>query len=217
MSRQKANTDRRKGDGRVVRESATETEETSGPARRPWVAAQMFLTSGVGVHERAINASDLAFRDAGIGDCNRVKVSSMIPAGCKLIERNEGMKLLEGGQVLFAVLAPAETIEPDQRIATAVALAIPDDGRPGCVAEVFSQEGVGKTADQAARQAQEMALEMLASRMGVEFNPKKEYRKGKKTYRIGETAVRAQQISVEASGDQQNQYTNIVAALVFIM
>jgi arginine decarboxylase len=141
------------------RKSETGTDQDPGarakgggePVPKPLVPTRMFLTSGVGVHERQINASDLAFREAGIGERNRVQVSSMIPPGCALISRKEGVKLLEGGQILFAVLAPAETIEPDQRIAAAVALAIPDDDRTGCIAEVYSQEGIGKTADQAAR------------------------------------------------------------------
>jgi arginine decarboxylase len=217
MSRKKADTGRRKAESRGVRESGPEAEGSDGLARKSLVPTKMFLTSGVGVHERQINASDLAFRAAGIGECNRVQVSSMIPPGCELISRAEGEKLLAGGQILFAVLAPAETIEPSQQIASAVALAIPDQGRTGCIAEVFAQESLGKTADQATRQAQEMALEMLASRLGVEFDVKKEYRKGKKTYRMGETTVRAHQMSVEAQGDQHNRYTIILTALAFIL
>jgi arginine decarboxylase len=49
-----------------------------------------FLTKGVGRHRDHLQSFELALRDAGIQYCNIVNVSSIIPAGCKLISREQG-------------------------------------------------------------------------------------------------------------------------------
>ena len=42
---------------------------------------QVILTSGVGVGSTEINAYDNALLNAGVGDYNLVKVTSVLPAG----------------------------------------------------------------------------------------------------------------------------------------
>ena len=54
----------------------------------------MFLTKGVGSHKEQLASFELALRNAGIHRCNIVTVSSIIPSGCKLISKEEGLKKL---------------------------------------------------------------------------------------------------------------------------
>ena len=54
---------------------------------------QFFLTKGVGNHKEQLQSFELALRDAGIQICNLVNVSSIIPPGCSIISREEGLKI----------------------------------------------------------------------------------------------------------------------------
>ena len=90
------------------------------PLGRSLVPDRMFSTSGIGVHERELQAHDLMYMDAGLGRVHRVQVSSRVPPGCEPVSREDGLRLLREGQVLFAIQALAETDEPGRRIAAAV-------------------------------------------------------------------------------------------------
>ena len=61
----------------------------------------LFLTKGVGKHKERLQSFELALRDAGIGMCNIVRVSSIIPPNCKIISKEEGLKRLKPGQIVY--------------------------------------------------------------------------------------------------------------------
>ena len=88
---------------------------------------KIFLTKGVGRHREELTSFELALRNAGIAACNLVHVSSIFPAGCKLITRAQGLKELSPGEVVFAVLSQNRTKEPHRLIAASVGLAMPAD------------------------------------------------------------------------------------------
>ncbi|MGR8008934.1 pyruvoyl-dependent arginine decarboxylase [Streptomyces hypolithicus] len=105
--------------------------------------------------------------EAGLGHVNRVQVSSRVPPGYTLLSRDEGGKLLQDGQILFAIQALAETDQPGARIAAAVGIAVPEAGGVGCVAEVHEADSSGKDAQQAEDKAVRMALTaMYGTRTG---------------------------------------------------
>jgi len=60
---------------------------------------KIFFTKGVGRHRDYLQSFELALRMAGIEKCNLVSVSSIFPAGCKRLSKEEGVKLLEPGQI----------------------------------------------------------------------------------------------------------------------
>ena len=76
-----------------------------GHGVRAIVPSRFFLTSGVGVHKHELMSFELALDRAGIENCNLVKISSVLPPGCKLMLRDEARELLVPGQVTFAVYA----------------------------------------------------------------------------------------------------------------
>ena len=58
-----------------------------------------FLTKGVGKHREQLQSFELALREAGIQHCNIVSVSSIVPPGCKMISRENGLKLIRPGAI----------------------------------------------------------------------------------------------------------------------
>ena len=77
---------------------------------------ECFFTKGVGRHPQKLMSFELALRDAGIEKQNLVRVSSIYPTSCKIINKTEGLAKLKPGQITFVVLAEAATDEPNRLI-----------------------------------------------------------------------------------------------------
>jgi arginine decarboxylase len=88
---------------------------------------KIFFTKGVGRHKDYLQSFELSLRMAGIEICNLVSVSSIFPAGCKRISKEEGVKLLEAGQITFCVMARNSTNEPNRLIASSIGVALPKE------------------------------------------------------------------------------------------
>ena len=86
---------------------------------------KLFFTAGVGIHNDQLMSFEYALRNAGIERCNWVAVSSIFPAGCQVIEKEEGVKLLVPGQMALYVLARGECFGGGA--SAAVGAAIPHD------------------------------------------------------------------------------------------
>ena len=65
--------------------------------------------------------------EAGIAHFNLVRVSSIFPPGCRIIEAEEGLPLLQAGEIVFAVIAEMSSNEPGRRIAASIGVARPAD------------------------------------------------------------------------------------------
>src|SRR3989338_7035279 len=91
------------------------------------VPTKLFLTKGVGIHKDRLSAFELALRNAGIEKCNLVYVSSILPPECKIISKEEGLKILLPGQITFCVMARTETNEPNRLISAAIGVAVPSN------------------------------------------------------------------------------------------
>ncbi|MCK4884978.1 pyruvoyl-dependent arginine decarboxylase, partial [Candidatus Bathyarchaeota archaeon] len=85
----------------------------------------LFLTKGVGSHKERLASFELALRSAGIHRCNIVTVSSIIPPGCKLFTKEQGLKMLNSGEITFVVLSKNSVKEAHRLIAASVGVAIP--------------------------------------------------------------------------------------------
>ncbi len=91
------------------------------------VPNKVFFTKGVGVHKERLASFEMALRAAGVAHCNLVLVSSIYPPGCKIISKEEGLKLLRPGEIVFAVYDRESNNEPNRLVAASVGLAIPSD------------------------------------------------------------------------------------------
>lgn len=91
------------------------------------VPQRIFLTKGKGRHKEKLASFELALRDAGIAPFNLVKISSIFPPGCQLISKQEGIKYLHPGQIVFLVMSENATDEPQRLLSASIGLAIPND------------------------------------------------------------------------------------------
>ena len=179
-----------------------------------FVPKRMFLTKGVGKHREKLTSFELALRSAGIASCNLVRVSSIFPPRCKLISRSEGMKEIKPGQVTFCVMSENSTREPHRLIAASVGVAIPTDRNTfGYLSEHHS---FGETEEVAGEYAEELAAEMLATTLGVEFDPDRSWDEKKEIYRISNKIVRTMQITQSAIGDKRGLWTTVLAAAILL-
>lgn len=95
------------------------------------------IVSGKGFSNYRLVAFDNALLNAGIGDYNLVKVSSILPAGCRY-EKNID---IEKGSVVYAAYSTV-TVRGKQKITTAVAAATPlNVDESGVIFETSSDSG----------------------------------------------------------------------------
>ncbi len=179
------------------------------------VPSHVFFTSGVGRHKRKLQSFELALRDAGIASYNLVCVSSILPAGCKIISRAKGITKLMPGEITFCVLARSETDEPNRLVGSGIGLAVPATRKKhyGYISEFH---GFGMKKQTMADLVEDMAATMLATTLGVEFDPDKAYDERKEIYRMSGKIVHSRAEVKTAEGDKNGLWTTTVAAAVFL-
>jgi len=177
------------------------------------VPSYVFFTSGVGRHKHKLQSFELALRDAGIASYNLVCVSSILPAGCKIIGRKKGITRLKAGEITFCVLARNETDEPNRLVGSGVGLAVPAGMHYGYISEYH---GFGMKKQAIADLVEDMAATMLATTLGVEFDPDKAYDERKEIYRMSGKIVHSRAEVKTAEGDRNGLWTTTVAAAVFV-
>jgi arginine decarboxylase len=177
------------------------------------IPSGVFLTRGKGVHRHQLTAFEYALRDADIEQQNLVSVSSILPAGCELIHRDAGVAMLQPGEITFCVLARAETNEPGRRISASIGLARPKD--PGVYGYISEYHGFGKTETESGDYAEDLAASMLASTLGIEFDPDAAWNERRKVYETSELIVDTMSITSAAEGAPQAHWTCVIAAAVF--
>jgi len=179
-----------------------------------FVAKEMFLTRGVGRHREKLASFELALRDAQIAEYNIVRVSSIFPPGCRMLSRNEGVKKLQAGQVLFTVVAESATNEPHRLVASSIGVAIPRD--PDHYGYLSEHHSYGQTDQQAGDYAEDLAAQMLATVLGVEFDANAAWDERKEVWKISNEIVTTRNITQSAIGDKNGVWTTVVAAAVLI-
>ncbi|MCA9499360.1 MAG: arginine decarboxylase, pyruvoyl-dependent [Nitrospira sp.] len=178
------------------------------------VPTQMFLTRGVGVHKEKLTSFEEALRSAGIAYCNLVTVSSIFPPDCKIIPRKRGEKLLNPGEITFCVMARSETNERNRLISASIGLAIPS-GRKVNYGYLSEHHGYGETDEEAGEYTEDLAAQMLATTLGIKFDPNVAWKEREQVFKMGNDIVRTQNITQSAIG-KPNLWTTVVACAVFI-
>jgi len=157
---------------------------------------------------------ELALRDAGIQHCNLVPVSSIIPPGCKLIPKEKGVQMLHAGEITFVVLARNCTEEPHRLIASSIGIAIPsEENQYGYLSEHHS---FGQPEESAGDYSEDLAASMLATTMGVAFDPATAWDERKQLFMSSGLIIKTTQVTQSAIGDKSGLWTSVVAAVVFL-
>ncbi|MBU2637349.1 MAG: arginine decarboxylase, pyruvoyl-dependent [Nanoarchaeota archaeon] len=180
-----------------------------------FVPKKIFFTKGVGVNKDKLASFELALRDAGIEKCNLVTVSSILPAGCKIIPRKEGEPMLQAGQVTYCVMARNETNEPNRLVSAAIGVAVPTD-REKNYGYLSEHHSFGEKGEIAGEYAEDLAATMLATTLGVPFDPETAWDERKQIYKASEHIFRTSHIAQSAEGNKTGLWTSVIAAAVFV-
>jgi len=106
------------------------------------------------------------------------------------------------------------TDEPHRLVAASVGLAIPADrNQYGYLSE---HKSFGQTDERAGEYAEDLAAMMLATILGVEFDPNVSYDERKDVWRLSDKIVTTRNITQSAIGDRDGLWTSVVAAAVFV-
>ena len=179
------------------------------------IPAKMFFTKGVGVAKEKLMSLEMAFRDAGIEKFNLVTVSSILPPGCQKITKEKGLDELKPGEIVFCVMARNSTNEPNRLIAASIGCAVPADKEQqyGYLSE---HHPFGETDEKAADYAEYLAATMLATILGVEFNPNTAWDEREKVYKLSGKIVNTTNITQSAEANKDGLWTTVIAAAIFV-
>jgi len=178
------------------------------------VPRKLFFTKGVGRHKEQLQSFELALRDAGIEKYNIVSVSSILPPGCQIVPREEGLKELSPGQILFVVMARAATNEPNRMVAASIGCALPADGSHyGYLSEHHTY---GQNADIAGHYSEDLAATMLATKLGITFDAEKDWDERENQYKMSGKIVKSLNVTKSAEGDKSCMWVTVIAAAVFV-
>lgn len=179
------------------------------------IPKQMFFTKGVGIHEDKLASFELALRRAGIEKYNLVYVSSIFPSNCKIISKEKGLRLVKPGQITFCVMSRNQTNEPNRLISAAIGLAVPKDRKNyGYISEYHS---FGEPARKSGDYAEDLAATMLATTLGLQFDPDLAWDKRRQVYKTSKYIFKTRNICQSAEGNKQGKWTTVISAAVMLL
>ena len=113
------------------------------------------IVSGKDEGPTKLNAFDNALTDAGIGDVNLIKVSSMLAGNTQIAD----LPKLKAGSMVNCVLSEITSDNPGDEITAVIAVAIGD--KLGCVVETT---GINRKTDEIIDEAKFMVTYMMEKR-----------------------------------------------------
>jgi arginine decarboxylase len=179
-----------------------------------FVPNRLFLIKGVGKHKERLVSFEMALRDAGIQAVNYVQVSSIFPPGCKLIPREQGLKIIKPGEITFIVMARNETDEPHRLISSSVGLAVPAD--PNSYGYLSEHHASGITDEECGDYAEDIAAQMLATTLGIPFDDISSWDERQEQWKLSDKIVKTTNIVQSAIG-QRGVWITVLAAAVLIL
>ncbi len=178
------------------------------------VPTKIFFTKGVGINKDKLASFELALRKAGIEKCNLVHVSSIFPPNCRQSSTEDGLKELQPGQIAYCVMARNETSEPNRLISAAIGLARPKANEEyGYLSE---HHAFGETDEKSGEYAEDLAATMLATTLGIEFDPDQAWEERELIYKASGKIIRTTHICQSAQGEKNGKWTTVIAAAVFL-
>ena len=108
---------------------------------------QYFLASGVSEGYTPLNAFDGALLQAGIGNTNIIKMSSIVPPHCRLVDPID----LPPGALVPSAYATITSDVPGEIISAGVAIALPEDTDQNGLIMEYSARGKRETIEETVR------------------------------------------------------------------
>ena len=178
------------------------------------IPRKLFLTRGVGIHKEKLTSFELALREAGIAQFNLVRVSSIFPPHCQIVSKDEGLQLLQAGEIVFSVIAEMSSNEPGRRMAASIGVARPaDHDKHGYLSEHHTY---GQTEQEAGDYAEDLAATMLATTLGIGFDVNKDYNERREQYMMGGEIVDSTSITMAVTAAPGGVWTTVISAAILI-
>ena len=178
------------------------------------IPTKIFFVKGVGIHKEKLASFETALRAAGIEKFNMVYVSSIFPPNCKIVSKDEGLKELNAGEIVYCVMAKSETNEPNRLISAAIGLAIPTDSTNyGYLSE---HHAFGETDEKSGDYAEDLAATMLATTQGIEFDPETAWEEREQVYKTSGKIIKTTHYCQSAEANKNGLWTTVIAAAVFV-
>lgn len=179
-----------------------------------YVPKKVFFTKGVGRHKEYLASFESALRDAQIEKYNIVTVSSIFPTGCKRIPVDKGLEELSPGQIVHCVMARNATNEPNRLIASSIGVARPSDKMMyGYLSE---HHPYGQTGQVAGDYAEDLAASMLATTLGIDFNPDEAWNEKEQFFKMSGQIVQTFNVTQSARGDKNGLWTTVISAAILL-
>ncbi|MDZ7763338.1 MAG: arginine decarboxylase, pyruvoyl-dependent [Melioribacteraceae bacterium] len=179
-----------------------------------YVPTRIFFTKGVGRHKEYLASFESALRDSQIEKFNLVTVSSIFPVGCKRIPVEKGLDELSLGQIVHCVMARNATNEPNRLIAASIGVARPTDkSNYGYLSE---HHPYGQTGKFAGDYAEDLAASMLATTLGIDFDPDKAWNEKEQVFKMSGKIVETYNVTQSARGDKNGLWTTTIAAAILL-
>lgn len=179
------------------------------------IPKKVFFVKGIGHHKSKLVAFEQALRNAGIEKYNLVNVSSILPPNCIEISKEEGIKELRPGQILYTVLSRVSSNKRNQIISASIGVAKPSDKEQyGYLSEFHS---INTKNEEIGDFTEELAAEMLATTLGVPFDPDLNHEENKAVFKMEGKIVETKNITVRAKVRKENEWACAIAAAIFII
>lgn len=123
--------------------------------------------------------------------------------------------MINDGEIVFCVMSENATKEPSRMVSASVGLALP--AQPNHYGYLSEHHAFGETDETAGDYAEDLAATMLATTLGIEFDPEKNYDERKEIYRMSGKIIKTRNTTQSALGDKKGLWTTVVAAAMFIL
>lgn len=127
---------------------------------QPSQLKRFWIVSGTGIGNTTLTAFDAAVLNAGIGNFNLVKVSSIVPPNCRR-EKAPPEEFLNPGSIVPCAFAHGVAKHGDQPISAAIGVALPE--RPDDIG-VIMEIAIPSDEDEARRIVRSMCQESMEMR-----------------------------------------------------
>ncbi len=112
------------------------------------------------------------------------------------------------------MIARADTNEPSRLVGAGIGLAVPAEGQQyGYISE---HHGYGMTESRLSDYVEDMAATMLATTLGIEFDPDTAYDDRKEIYHMSGKIVQTRANVQTAAGDKAGLWTTVVSAAILL-
>ncbi len=179
------------------------------------VPKYIFFVKGVGYHRTKLGSFEQALRNGGIAKFNLVKVSSILPPNCIEITPEEGFSQLRPGQIVFTVISRVSSNEYNELIGSSIGVAKPAD--KGAYGYLSEHHALGVKFEKVGEFAEDLAAELLATTLGVPFDPESNYDEKQEIYKMDGKIIETKNITASGTVKEEDEWLTVLTAAVFII